>query len=68
MTKRNCTINGRQFVAIDYKDTEFLHRFLNSQGKIYPPKRFGVTARCQRMLTRAIKRARYMGLLPFVVR
>ena len=66
--KNQCIINGQKVDAIDYKDAYFLRRFLNSQGKIYPPKRYHVSAMCQRKLTNAIKRARYMGLLPYVVK
>jgi small subunit ribosomal protein S18 len=53
---------------IDYKDAYFLRRFLNSQGKIYPPKRYGLSAKQQRELSQAVKRARFMGLIPYVVR
>ncbi|MCA9365111.1 MAG: 30S ribosomal protein S18 [Candidatus Moranbacteria bacterium] len=53
---------------IDYKDAYFLRRYMNSQGKIYPPKRHGVSAKCQRQLSQAIKRARVMGLVPFVIK
>lgn len=53
---------------LDYKDAYFLRKFLNSQGKIYPPKRFGLTAKEQRRLSQAIKRARFMGLIPYVIR
>ncbi len=53
---------------LDYKDAYFLRRFLNSQGKLYPPKRYGLSAKEQRALALAVKRARYMGLIPYVVR
>lgn len=53
---------------LDYKDAYFLRRFLNSQGKLYPPKKFGLSAKEQRGLALAVKRARYMGLIPYVVR
>ncbi|MEI6650163.1 MAG: 30S ribosomal protein S18 [Candidatus Moraniibacteriota bacterium] len=53
---------------LDYKDAYFLRRFLNSQGKIYPPKRYGLSARQQKDISLAIKRARFMGLIPFVVK
>lgn len=53
---------------LDYKDAYFLRRFLNSQGKIYPPKRFGLTSTEQRNLALAIKRARFMALIPYVVK
>ena len=53
-------------VDIDYKDTKHLRRSLSSYGKIVPRKRSGVCASHQRQLSRAIKRARIMALLPFV--
>ena len=53
---------------IDYKDAYFLRRFLNSQGKIYPPKKYGLTTKQQRNLTLAIKRARFMALIPYVIK
>ena len=51
---------------IDYKDTELLLRFINEQGKILPRRITGITAKQQRQLTRAIKRARHLALIPFV--
>ncbi len=53
---------------IDYKDIEILKKFLNPSGKIVSHKRSGVTAKNQRALAMAIKRARFMGLLPFIVK
>jgi small subunit ribosomal protein S18 len=53
---------------IDYKDTEILKKFINPNGKIISHKRTGVTSKNQRALANAIKRARFMGLLPFVAR
>lgn len=58
----------KKLAHVDYKDAYFIRRFLNSQGKIYPPKRFGLTAREQRGLVEAIKRARYMALIPYTVK
>jgi len=49
----------------DYKDSEELRRFLTPNGKIQGRKKTGLTARHQRIVAQAIKRARYMGLLPF---
>jgi len=49
----------------DYKDHETLRRMMTPNGKIYGRKRLGTNARQQRMVARAIKRARFMGLLPF---
>lgn len=51
---------------IDYKSTEMIRRFVSSQAKIIDPRHTGVCAKHQRKLSRAIKRARVMGLLPFV--
>lgn len=51
---------------IDYKDTESLRKLLSGNGKIQSRKRTGADAMQQRMLARAIKRARYMALLPYV--
>jgi small subunit ribosomal protein S18 len=53
---------------IDYKDVDILKRFLNPNGKIMPKRRSGVSAKNQRKLALAVKRARFMGLLPFVAR
>jgi small subunit ribosomal protein S18 len=53
---------------IDYKDVDILKRFLNPNGKIMNHKRTGVTSKNQRDLATAIKRARFMALLPFVAK
>jgi small subunit ribosomal protein S18 len=52
-------------LKIDYKDTELLKRFLTPEGKIRPRRQTGVTARNQRALARAIKRARHLALLSY---
>ena len=51
---------------IDYKDTESLKKMVSGNGKILSRKRTGATAMEQRMLARAVKRARYIALLPYV--
>ncbi len=51
---------------IDYKDTEILVKFLNPHARILSRKKTGLTAGSQRDLSQAIKRARFMGLLPYV--
>lgn len=51
---------------VDYKDTELLERFISERGKILPRRVTGTSAKNQRKVTNAIKRARIMGLLPFV--
>ena len=53
-------------VYIDYKDTESLRKMISGNGKILSRKRTGADAMQQRMLARAIKRSRYMALLPYV--
>lgn len=53
---------------IDYKDIDILKKFLNPNGKIMSHKRTGVTSKNQRQLATAIKRARFLGLLPFVAK
>ncbi|HXH61502.1 MAG TPA: 30S ribosomal protein S18 [Fimbriimonadaceae bacterium] len=52
--------------TVDYKDIATLKRFLTERGKILPRRQTGNTAKQQRMISRAIKRAREMALLPFV--
>lgn len=51
---------------VDYKDVDLLKRFLNEQGKLLPRRITNVSARFQRQLTRAVKRARHLALIPFV--
>ena len=51
---------------IDYKDVETLKRYINEQGKILPGRMSGISAKYQRQLTTAIKRARHVALLPYV--
>ena len=55
-------------VEIDYQNAELLRRFLSPEGKILPARRTGLTAKNQRKITRAVKRARAIGLLPFTNR
>lgn len=52
--------------TVDYKDVDLLKRFISERGKILPRRVTGTYAKNQRKLTKAIKRARVMGLLPFV--
>jgi small subunit ribosomal protein S18 len=53
---------------IDYKDVELLSKFLNEQGKILPRRITGLTTKQQTKITKAVKRARILSLLPFVNR
>ncbi len=60
-----CRFCKRGDKYIDYKDVDTLQKLLTNRGKIYSRKRSGNCASCQRKAKRAIKRARYMALLPF---
>jgi small subunit ribosomal protein S18 len=51
---------------VDYKDVDLLKKYLNEQGKLLPRRVTGASAKFQRQLTRAIKRARHLSLIPFV--
>ncbi|GBE16910.1 30S ribosomal protein S18 [bacterium BMS3Abin15] len=68
MEKKVCHFCSEKMDKIDYKNAYLLRHFMNSQGKIYPPKRHGTCTKHQRMLAKAIKRARTMALVPFVVK
>lgn len=65
MTK-NDYFNSNNIRFIDYKDIDSLKKFLNPNGRILSRKRTGLTAKNQRSLAEAVKRARFMALLPFV--
>lgn len=66
--RKSCPFAGSDAPKIDYKDTKLLQRFLSERGKIVPSRITAVSAPKQRELARAIKRARYIGLLPYVVK
>ena len=55
-----------QLTYVDYKDTELLSRFVSERGKILPRRVTGTSAKNQRKVTTAIKRARVMALMPYV--
>ena len=61
-----CFFCSQNLKDVDYKNTDMLRRFVSSQAKIIDPKWTGVCAKHQRFLAQAIKRARFIGLLPFV--
>jgi small subunit ribosomal protein S18 len=65
---KQCYFNQNNIKHIDYKDTEILRKFLNPHGRILARRKTGVTAKNQRKLAEAVKRARFIGLLPFVAR
>ena len=64
--KKYCRFRKARIKFIDYKDPEFLKKFLNEQGKILPRRITGTCAKHQRALTVAIKRARHVALMPYV--
>ncbi|MCF6410726.1 MULTISPECIES: 30S ribosomal protein S18 [Bacillaceae] len=63
--KKVCFFTVNQITYIDYKDVDLLKRFVSERGKILPRRVTGTSAKYQRQLTRAIKRARQMALLPY---
>ncbi len=65
---KDCFFKQHGITFIDYKDVEVLRKFVNPHGRILSGKRTGVSAKMQRQLSDAIKRARFMGLMPFVAR
>jgi small subunit ribosomal protein S18 len=64
--KKYCRFKKNGIKYVDYKDPEFLKKFLNEQGKILPRRLTGTSLKFQRKVSCAIKRARHLALLPFV--
>ena len=64
--RSECRYCRTKVTYIDYKDIDGLQKLLTQRGKIYSRKRSGNCAKCQRRAQLAVKRARYMGLLPYV--
>lgn len=64
--KKTCPFKGKNAPKIDWKDTRLLGRYVSERGKIVPSRITAVSQKKQRELARAIKRARYMGLMPYV--
>lgn len=64
--KKGDPIAEMRIREIDYKDEKLLSRFISERGKILPRRLSGVSARHQRQLSVAIKRARYLALLPYI--
>lgn len=61
-------LSQNKVTYIDYKDIDVIKKFVNPHGRLIARKRTGVSANHQRQLASALKRARFLGLLPFVVR
>lgn len=64
--KKYCRFKKAGIKYVDYKDPEFLKKFLNEQGKIYPRRLTGNSLKFQRRVAQAVKRARHLALLPYV--
>ena len=65
--RKSCPFTGPNAPAIDYCDTKLLSRYISERGKIVPSRITAVSTKKQRELAQAIKRARYLGLLPYVI-
>ncbi|OGY59233.1 MAG: 30S ribosomal protein S18 [Candidatus Colwellbacteria bacterium RIFCSPLOWO2_01_FULL_48_10] len=66
--KEQCFFCSQNMTDVDYKEIEIIQRFVSNQAKIIDPMHTGTCAKHQRALGNAIKRARFMGLLPYVRR
>ena len=64
--KKYCRFKKAGIKYVDYKDAEFLKKFLNEQGKILPRRITGTSLKYQRRVAQAVKRARQIALLPYV--
>lgn len=64
--KKYCRFLKNRIKYVDYKDPQFLKRFLNEQGKILPRRITGTSLKYQRKVAQAVKRARHLALLPYV--
>jgi small subunit ribosomal protein S18 len=65
--RKSCPFTGPNAPKIDYKDIRMLQRYISERGKIVPARISAVSTKKQRELARAIKRARFLGLLPYVI-
>ncbi len=66
--RKSCPFTGANAPKIDYKDVKLLQRYISERGKIVPSRITAVSAKKQRELAQAIKRSRFLGLLPYVIR
>ena len=65
--RKVCPFSGAESPKIDYKDVKLLQRYISEKGKIVPARITAVSAKKQRVISIAIKRARYMARLPYAV-
>jgi small subunit ribosomal protein S18 len=68
MGDKKCKLCEEKIKEIDYKDIKLLQKFISPQGKIIPKSRTGTCSKHQRALAQAVKRARHLALLPFVLK
>ena len=66
--RKTCPFSGANAPKIDYKDVKLLQRYISERGKIVPSRITAVSAKKQRRLATAVKRARFLGLLPYVLK
>jgi small subunit ribosomal protein S18 len=66
--RKTCPFSGDNAPKIDYKDSRLLGRYVSERGKIVPSRITAVSAKKQRELAKAIKRARFLGLLPYLIK
>ena len=66
--KKSCPFSGEDGMDIDYKDTKLLQKYISERGKIAPCRITSVSMKKQRELAAAIKRARFLALLPYAVK
>ncbi len=64
--KKYCRFKKNRIKYIDYKDANFLLRFVNEQGKILPRRLTGTSTKYQKKVSKAVKRARHLALMPYV--
>ena len=66
--RKSCPFTGPNAPTIDYKDVRLLARFTSERGKIVPSRITAVSAKKQRQLARAIKKARFLALMPYLIK
>jgi small subunit ribosomal protein S18 len=66
--KKRCRLCGNKIIQVDFKNVDFLKNYITERAKIIPRRISGNCAKHQRMVTRAIKKSREAGLLPFTVK
>ena len=66
--RKTCPFTGPNAPKIDYKDVRLLQRYVSERGKIVPSRITAVSAKKQRLLAQAIKRARFLALLPYLLK